>query len=82
MGFLHIYMKYTQPLFIQAIMTVKGVLEFVYSTPFLVPDDALTSSFLLNRSKPAMLHLYGKKAEGDLARPFKTGGGLLEQFSE
>lgn len=27
MGFLHVYMKYTQPLFIQAIMTVKGVLE-------------------------------------------------------
>jgi len=59
MGFLHIYMKYTQPLFIQAIMTLKGVLE----------------------SKPAMLHLYGKKAEGDLARPFKTGGGLLESLT-
>jgi hypothetical protein len=28
-----------------------------------------------------MLHLYGKKAEGDLARPFKTGGGLLESLS-
>jgi len=27
MGFLHVYMKYTQPLFIQAIMTLKGVLE-------------------------------------------------------
>lgn len=56
MGFLHVYMKYTQPLFIQAIMTVKGVLE----------------------SKPAMLHLYGRKAEGDLARPFKAGGGLMD----
>ncbi|EIW72863.1 inorganic phosphate transporter pho88 [Tremella mesenterica] len=27
MGFLHFYMKYTQPLFVQALMTVKGVLE-------------------------------------------------------
>jgi hypothetical protein len=27
MGFLHVYMGYTQPLFIQAIMTIKGVFE-------------------------------------------------------
>ncbi|GHJ85755.1 hypothetical protein NliqN6_2157 [Naganishia liquefaciens] len=59
MCFLHLYMGYTQPLFIQAIMTLKGVLE----------------------SKPAMLHLWGKKAEGDLSRPFKTGGGLLESLT-
>ncbi|KAJ9108781.1 hypothetical protein QFC21_000101 [Naganishia friedmannii] len=59
MGFLHVYMGYTQPLFIQAIMTVKGVFE----------------------SKPAMLHLFNKKAEGDLSRPFKTGGGLLESLT-
>ncbi|KAG7531624.1 hypothetical protein FFLO_04208 [Filobasidium floriforme] len=59
MGFLHVYMKYTQPLFIQAIMTIKGVLE----------------------SKPAKLHLYGQKAEGDLARPFKSAPGMLEQFT-
>ncbi|KAJ9127830.1 hypothetical protein QFC24_000114 [Naganishia onofrii] len=59
MGFLHVYMGYTQPLFIQAIMTIKGVFE----------------------SKPAMLHLFNKKAEGDLSRPFKTGGGLLESLT-
>jgi hypothetical protein len=29
-------------------------------------------------SNPAKLHLWGKKAEGDLARPFKTAGGFLE----
>lgn len=29
MGFLHVYMGYTQPLFIQAIMTLKGVFECV-----------------------------------------------------
>ncbi|KAJ9115640.1 hypothetical protein QFC20_000967 [Naganishia adeliensis] len=59
MGFLHVYMGYTQPLFIQAIMTLKGVFE----------------------SKPAMLYLWGKKAEGDLSRPFKTGGGLMDSLT-
>jgi len=59
MGFLHVYMKYTQPLLLQGIMTLKGVFE----------------------SKPAMLYLFGKKAEGDLARPFKTGGGMLDAFT-
>jgi hypothetical protein len=34
MGFLHVYMKYTQPLFIQAIMTIKGALEYVPTSPF------------------------------------------------
>lgn len=52
-------MKYTQPLFIQGIMTVKGVLE----------------------SNEAKLHLFGKKSEGDLARPFKTAPGLMEQLT-
>jgi hypothetical protein len=52
-------MKYTQPLFIQGIMTVKGVLE----------------------SNEAKLHIFGKKAEAELSRPFKTAPGLMEQFS-
>lgn len=34
------------------------------------------------RSKPAMLYLWGKKAEGDLSRPFKTGGGLMDSLSK
>jgi hypothetical protein len=29
-----------------------------------------------------MLYLWGKKAEGDLSRPFKTGGGLMDSLSE
>lgn len=52
-------MQYTQPLFIQSLMTLKGVLE----------------------SNPAKLHIWGKKAEGDLARPFKAGGGLMESLT-
>jgi hypothetical protein len=52
-------MHYTQPLFIQGLMTLKGVFE----------------------SNPAKLHLLGKKAEGALSRPFKAGGGLMEQLT-
>jgi hypothetical protein len=51
-------MKYTQPLFIQGIMTVKGALE----------------------SNEAKLHLWGKKAEAELSRPFKSAPGLLDQL--
>ncbi|ADV21093.1 inorganic phosphate transporter pho88 [Cryptococcus gattii Ru294] len=59
MTFLHGYMKYTQPLFIQSIMGLKGALE----------------------SNPAKLHLWNKKAEGDLARPFKASGGMFESLT-
>ena len=55
----HGYMKYTQPLFIQGLMTLKGVLE----------------------SNEAKLHLFGKKADGELARPFKTAPGLMDQLT-
>jgi hypothetical protein len=55
----HGYMQYTQPLFIQGLMTIKGVLE----------------------SNPAKLHIWGKKPEGDLARPFKTAPGFMEQMT-
>ncbi|KAK4683775.1 hypothetical protein P7C73_g6453, partial [Tremellales sp. Uapishka_1] len=58
MCFLHGYMKYTQPLFIQALMGIKGVLE----------------------SNPAKLHLWNYKAEGDLQRPFKAAGGMMESL--
>jgi hypothetical protein len=52
-------MKYTQPLFIQGLMTLKGVAE----------------------SNEARLHLFGKKAEGDLARPFKGAPGFMDQIT-
>ena len=32
-------------------------------------------------SNPAKLHLFGKKAEGDLARPFKVQGGFMESLT-
>lgn len=49
MGFLHVYMKYTQPLFVQALMGLKNLYE----------------------AKPVAIHIFGRKAEGDLKRPFK-----------
>ncbi|KAJ3489315.1 hypothetical protein NLI96_g2231 [Meripilus lineatus] len=52
MVFLHGYLKYTQPLFIQALMGLKNLYE----------------------AKPVAIHVLGKPAEGDLKRPFKTGG--------
>ena len=55
MAFLHLYMKFTQPLFIQALMGIKGLYD----------------------AKPVHIHILGKPAEGDLKRPFKTGGGLF-----
>jgi hypothetical protein len=55
MAVMHIYLKYTQPLFMQALMGLKGVYD----------------------AKPVAIHLFGKPAEGDLKRPFKSGGGLF-----
>jgi len=55
MGFMHIYLKYTQPLFMQALMGLKGVYD----------------------AKPVAIYVLGKPAEGDLKRPFKSGGGLF-----
>ncbi|KAJ7132167.1 inorganic phosphate transporter [Mycena epipterygia] len=55
MGFLHGYMKFTQPLFVQGIMGLKGLYEAV----------------------PVKVHLLGHKAEGDLKRPWKAGGGMF-----
>jgi len=52
MAFMHIYLKYTQPLFIQALMGLKSLYD----------------------AKLVAIHVLGKKAEGDLKRPFKTAG--------
>ncbi|PSS05481.1 hypothetical protein PHLCEN_2v3763 [Hermanssonia centrifuga] len=55
MAFLHGYMKYTQPLFIQALMGIKNLYD----------------------AKPVAIYVLGKPAEGDLKRPFKSGGGFM-----
>ncbi|TFK32757.1 inorganic phosphate transporter [Crucibulum laeve] len=50
MAFMHGYLKYTQPLFIQSLMGLKGLFD----------------------AKPIAVHLLGKPATGDLARPWKA----------
>ncbi|KAG9316106.1 inorganic phosphate transporter [Chiua virens] len=50
MAFFHLYMKYTQPLFIQALMGLKNLYD----------------------AKVVAIHVLGKVADGDLARPFKA----------
>jgi len=60
MAFMHLYLKYTQPLFMQALMGLKGVYD----------------------AKPIAIHILGKPAEGDLKRPFKTGGGMFGATGE
>jgi len=60
MAFMHLYLKYTQPLFMQALMGLKGVYD----------------------AKPIAIHILGKAAEGDLKRPFKSGGGMFGATGE
>ncbi|THU97539.1 inorganic phosphate transport PHO88 [Dendrothele bispora CBS 962.96] len=55
MAFLHGYMNFTQPLFIQSLMGLKGLYD----------------------AKPVTIHVLGQKAEGDLKRPWKAGGGMF-----
>ncbi|KAH6902107.1 inorganic phosphate transporter [Coprinopsis sp. MPI-PUGE-AT-0042] len=52
MAVMHLYFKFTQPLFVQSIMGLKGLYD----------------------AKLVAIHLLGKPATGDLARPFKTAG--------
>ena len=48
-------MKYTQPLFVQALMGLKNLYE----------------------AKPVAIHIFGRKAEGDLKRPFPGAPGMF-----
>ena len=55
MAFMHLYMRYTNPLIIQSIIPLKTALE----------------------SNLVKVHIRGQQATGELARPWKAGGGLL-----
>lgn len=55
MSFLHLYLKYTQPLFIQGLMGLKNAYD----------------------ARLVQIYIFGKPAEGDLKRPFKTSGGFF-----
>jgi len=55
MGFLHGYMKFNPPLFMQGVMGLKGLYE----------------------AKPVLVHILGRKAEGDLKRPWKAAASMF-----
>lgn len=55
MAFMHLYLKYTNPLLIQSILPLKSALE----------------------ANEVKIHVFGKPATGDLARPFKASGGFM-----
>ncbi|KAF8322534.1 inorganic phosphate transporter [Clavulina sp. PMI_390] len=52
---MHLYFKFTQPLFVQALTGLKGIYD----------------------AKEVAIHVFGKKAEGDLARPFQAAPGMF-----
>jgi len=58
MLFMHVYLKYTNPLIIQSIIPLKSLFE----------------------NKLVQIHLQGKPATGELARPWKVSAGLLGAF--
>jgi hypothetical protein len=55
MAFMHLYMKYTNPLLIQSIIPLKGAFE----------------------SNLVKVHIFGQPAVGDLKRPWKASGGMM-----
>ncbi len=54
-------------------MAVKGLL--------IASRAELSSRLGVLESNVAKLHLYGQKAEGDLARPFKVQGGFMDSLT-
>ncbi|KAL7423683.1 phosphate transporter (Pho88) [Cryptotrichosporon argae] len=50
-----------------------------YIPPLLV--QSITTLKAVLESNEAKLHIWGKKPEGDLARPFKSAPGLMEQLT-
>lgn len=58
MLFMHVYLKYTNPLLIQSIIPLKSLFE----------------------NKLVQIHLLGKPATGELARPWKVSGGMFGGF--
>ena len=55
MAFMHIYLKYTNPLVIQSIIPLKSAFE----------------------SNLVKVHIFGKPAVGELKRPWKAAGGMM-----
>lgn len=73
MAFMHGYMKYTQPLFIQAIMALKGIYDSKVNLQSLRTPTALLTS----HTQILKIHLFGKPAVDDLKRPFVAPAGFM-----
>lgn len=58
MAFMHLYLRYTNPLLVQSIIPLKGALE----------------------GNLAKIYIWGQKDAGDLKRPWKAGGGLMDMM--
>lgn len=75
LAFMHLYLKYTYV-----------VAEYVQSQMLSLFDDPCSQPLFIQGlmglkglfdAKEVMIHVIGKKAEGDLARPFKAGPGMF-----
>lgn len=81
MAFLHGYMQYTQPLFIQGVMPLKNVWDQpVCLLLFISYNDQECSVIHVIYKQMIKIHLLGKPAVGDLKRPFKSGGGFMGEY--
>lgn len=75
---MHGYMKYTQPLFIQSIMAIKGIYESKVG-----PRDWIANTCRLPntddsvRTQIVKIHVLGRPATDDLKRPFAAAPSLL-----
>lgn len=79
---MHLYMKYTQPLFIQGIMPLKSLFDSkVRSLGVHLRADSRRSWSSVHQI-PAVtqilkIHLLGQPAAGDLKRPFEAPAGMF-----
>ena len=72
MGFMHLYLKYTNPLLIQSIIPLKGRVEIILAEfgMLIHPEGAFESNLF-------KIHVWGEPAAGELKRPWKAGGGMM-----
>lgn len=81
MAFMHLYMKYTQPLFIQGIMPLKSLYDSKVRLAVPTLSTYLCTSShpraTLLRAQILKIHLLGKPATGDLKRPFEAPPSLF-----
>lgn len=81
MAFMHLYMKYTQPLFIQGIMPLKSLFDSKVSASAsslpAAPSFSDLSLYFSPKTQILKIHLFGQEATGDLKRPFEAPAGMF-----